>query len=110
MAKKKKIYTELEVCDYALNELKNKYFGGLSPSDHDSNWSWAKITDFNGNVYGITLRFGLECFAQSYSELGFYPVFDKDNCEKLLHYKRKEDLTEEELHELKASGFLHKRP
>lgn len=110
MAKKKKIYTELEVCDYALNELENKYFGGLSPSDHDSNWSWAKITDFNGNVYGIYLRFGLECFAQSYSELGFYPVFSTKNPEVLMYYKCKEDLTNEELHELKASGFLHKRP
>ena len=110
MAKKKSYYTDLELRLIALDALKEKYFGGLSPSDHSSNWNWEPITDQQGHQYGIYLRFGLECFAQSFSELGFYPVFSTKNPEVLMYYKRKEDLTEEELHELKASGFLHKRP
>lgn len=110
MAKKVKTFTENELELTALHALDDKYFGGLSPSDHGFDWQWAPIKDFNDHVYGVVLRFGLQCVCQSFVELGYYPVFDKQNCEKLLHYKRKEDLTDEELHDLKVDGFLAEFP
>lgn len=110
MAKKRSYYTDLELRIIALDALKEKYFGGLSPSDHSSNWNWGPITDQQGHQYGIYLRFGLECFAQSFSELGFYPVFSTKNPEVLMYYKRKEDFTDEELLDLKVDGFLAEFP
>lgn len=110
MAKKKTLYDLREVSDMALSFLKEKHFGGLTPSDFNSNWTWQGITDRErGNVYGIWLRYGLQTFCVSFAyDIGLYPVFENgnDNC---LGYKHWEDLTEDERRELKVCGFLSKR-
>lgn len=108
MAKKKKTYTWEEVKRIALNFLKEKYFGGCSPSDRASYWTWGIINDGdNQNVFGIWLRFGLQTFCVSFAyDLDLYPALEKGGC-KVLGYKHLEDLTEEECKELEVWGFLY---
>lgn len=105
---KKKIYTLREVKDEAFYFLCKKHFGGLSPSDFNSNWSWHVIDDLTGNKdngYGIWLRFGLQVFSVSFAEdLNIYPVFDDGD--KVLYYKKWEDLTDDEKRNLKICSFL----
>lgn len=105
---KKRIYTLYEVERLALEYLKDKYFGGLSPSDHNSNWSWHVINDLTGNSengYGIWLRFGLQVFSVSFAEdLNIYPILDDGD--KVLGYKKWEDLTDDEKRKLNINSFL----
>lgn len=110
MAKKKNTYTLDDVKRIALNFLKEKYFGGCSPSDRTFNWTWGIINDGdNQNVFGIWLRFGLQTFSVSFAyDLNLYPSLEIGGC-KVLGYKHLEDLTEDERRELKVCGFLSKR-
>lgn len=100
-------YTLSEVESLALSHLKEKHFGGLTPSDFTFNWTWGVINDGdNQNVFGIWLRFALQTFCVSFAEdLNLYPALEINGC-KVLCYKHWEDLTEEEKHELKACNFL----
>lgn len=110
MAKKNKTFTLDEVKSIALEHLKEKIFGGLTPSDFTFNWTWGIINDGeNQNVFGIWLRFALQTFCVSFAEdLNLYPVLEINGC-KVLGYKHWEDLTEDERRELKVCGFLSKR-
>lgn len=105
---KKKIYTLSEVERLALEYLKDKHFGGLSPSDRDSNWNWHTIKDTTGNSengYGIWLRFALQVFCVSFAEdLNIYPILDDGD--KVLGYKHFEDLTDDEKRKLQINCFL----
>lgn len=109
MARKRNItkFAPNYVATAALQEIERRYFGGLNPSDFNSNWNWITVKDFNDNFYGIVVRFGLEIHAISFAELNYFPVFGPDQ-EHVSHFKHWEDLTIEEENELKACGFLAK--
>lgn len=106
---KKKIYTLDEVQKLALSFLKDKYFGGMSPSDRTFNWTWGIVNDGeNQNVFGIWLRYGLQVLCVSFAEdLDLYPQLEINGC-KVLGYKHWRDLSKEEKHELKACNFLYR--
>jgi hypothetical protein len=109
MAKKKKTYTLNEVKERAFSYLQTTKFGGVYPSDKNSNWNWGIITDITGNKengYGIYVRFALQIFSVSFAELDMYPVFDDGD--KVLCYKHYEDLSEKEKHNLRICGFLER--
>lgn len=106
--KAKRIYSLYEVESKALDFLKEKHFGGLSPSDHDSGWTWGECYDRmeDGTVYGIWLRFGLQIFVCSFADdLGLYPMFSKGS-DRTENFCRKSCLSDEQMHELKVCGLL----
>ena len=103
----KKTYTLDEAKRLAFEHIKEKHFGGLTPSDFTFNWTWGVINDGdNQNVYGIWLRFALQTFSVSFAEdLNLYPALEINGC-KVLCYKHWEDLTKEEQNELRVCNFL----
>ena len=97
------------VKERAFSYLQTTKFGGVYPSDKNSNWNWGIITDITGNKengYGIYVRFALQIFSVSFAELDMYPVFDDGD--KVLCYKHYEDLSEEEKHNLRICCFLER--
>ena len=102
---KQKTYTLKDAENLAFVHLKDKHFGGLTPSDFTHNWEWGEIKGSEiPNVYGIWLRFALHTYSVSFADdLQLYPIFDGD---RIIHYKHCSDLSDDERKDLKGMDFF----
>lgn len=81
MRKKKQILTEEEAAWYILNRMIDKWFGGTTPSDRNSDWLWGlmkneRCTD-QYTMRGVWLQFKDECYCMSVIEAGLEYVRDQ---------------------------------
>lgn len=78
---KKKIMTEDEAADFIFRKMKEKWFGGTTPSDRNSDWLWGKMKNHQCTdqytMRGVWLQFVDDCYCMSVIDAGLEYVFDK---------------------------------
>ena len=81
MKKKKQILTEEEAARHILYKMKDKWFGGTTPSDRSSDWLWGlmknKAYPDQYTMRGLWLQFKDECYCMSVIEAGLEYVRDQ---------------------------------